>query len=203
MTLLVLTLAALAWSGYHPHDFATWVLEVSPVVAGIVILLATYRRFPLTSLSYFLIFLHSLVLIVGGHYTYAEVPIGNWARETFGFSRNHYDRLGHFMQGFVPAIVTREVLLRCTPLRPGAWLFFLVTSVCGAISLVYELVEWAVSVVEGGAASAAFLGTQGDVWDTQKDMAMCLVGAVCGQLLLGRLHDRELKKMGVAPVVGG
>jgi putative membrane protein len=189
----VVTLAALAWSGYHPHDLVTWVLEVSPAVAAMVVLAATYRRFPLTPLAYTLIAFHAVVLIVGGHYTYAEVPAGNWLRDHYDLSRNHYDRFAHFVQGFVPAIVAREVILRCTPLKPGAWLFFLVTCVCVAISAVYELVEWGVSVVEGGSASVAFLGTQGDVWDTQKDMGLCLIGAVCAQLALARWHDRQLR----------
>lgn len=194
-TLLALTLLALAWSGYHPLEPVTWVLEVLPAVAAMIVLGWTYRRFTLTSLLYVLVFLHALVLIVGGHYTYAEVPIGNWLRDHYDLSRNHYDRLGHFMQGFVPAIAAREVILRCTPLRPGAWLFFLVLCVCMATSAVYELVEWGVAVVDGGPASTAFLGTQGDVWDTQKDMALCFVGALAALLTLPWWHDRQLRAL--------
>ncbi|CAG0951764.1 Inner membrane protein YjdF [Phycisphaerales bacterium] len=192
--LLLFTGATLAWSGYHPKEAVTWVLEVSPAVAAMAVLWATYRRFPLTPLCYVLIALHALLLIVGGHYTYSEVPIGHWFREQFDLSRNHYDRLGHFVQGFVPAIAAREVLLRGTPLKRGGWLFFIIVSICVAIAAVYELLEWAVAVVEGGATTQSFLGTQGDVWDTQKDIALCLVGAVAALLLLPWLHDRQLRR---------
>jgi putative membrane protein len=195
--LLAITLAALAWSAYRPHDLLTWVLEVSPAVVALLILAATYRRFPLTPLSYVLITAHALVLIVGGHYTYARVPLGEWLQELMGTQRNHYDRFAHFVQGFVPAMAAREVLLRCSPLRPGAWLFFLVTCVCGTISAVYEILEWLVSVVEGGSASVKFLGTQGDVFDPQKDMGLCLLGAMVAQLALARAQDRQLEALGV------
>jgi putative membrane protein len=154
----------------------------------------TYRRFPLTPLAYRLIFLHACILMVGGHYTYAEVPLGFWLRDLLGLARNHYDRLGHFAQGFVPAIVAREILLRKTPLMPGGWVFFLVTSICLAISAFYELVEWWTALASGEAATA-FLGTQGDVWDTQWDMFLCLVGALTAQLTLSRVHDRELVRL--------
>ncbi|MCC6950707.1 MAG: DUF2238 domain-containing protein [Phycisphaerales bacterium] len=190
------TLALLAWSAYKPHDRMTWVLEVSPAVAAMVLLGATYRRFPLSPLSYVLIALHAAILIVGGHYTYALVPPGRWVQEWLDLSRNHYDRLGHLAQGFVPAIVAREVLQRCTPLKPGGWLYYLTVSVCVAISGVYELVEWAVAEVDAG-GSQAFLGTQGDVWDTQKDIALCLVGAMTSPLLLGWLHQRQLVGRGL------
>jgi len=191
--LLALTLALLAWSAWKPHEYGTWALEVFPAVAAIIILAITYRRFPLTPLAYTLIALHAAILIVGGHYTYARVPLGNWVSDWLDLSRNHYDRLGHVAQGFIPAIVAREVLRRCTPLKPGAWLFFLIISVCMAISAVYELVEWAVAEI-GGDGSQSFLGTQGDTWDTQKDMAMCLIGAVTGLLTLSRLHERQLAR---------
>lgn len=183
----------LAWSAYRPYEGVTWVLEVSPAVAAMILLAATYRRFPLTPLAYILITLHAILLIVGGHYTYARVPLGNWVRDAFDLSRNHYDRLGHFVQGFVPAIAAREVLLRCTPLKRGWWLFYIVVSICVAVAAAYELVEWAVAEIDEG-GSQAFLGLQGDVWDTQKDIALCLMGAVAALLTLSRLHDRQLRR---------
>jgi putative membrane protein len=193
-SLLAATLVLLAWSGYKPFDYLTWGLEVFPAVLGMVILLATYRRFPLTPLVYWLVAVHMAILIVGGHYTYANVPIGNWFKETFDLSRNHYDRMAHVAQGFVPAMIAREVLLRNTPLKAGAWLFFIVLGMCMGISAVYELVEWLVAEIDS-AGSQEFLGTQGDVWDTQKDMALCGVGATSAMLLLNRLHDRQLRKL--------
>jgi putative membrane protein len=198
LILLALAAAALIVSGIHPYDRTTWVLEVAPILIGAPILIATYRRFPLTLLLYRLLFLHALILMLGGHYTYARVPLGFWVRDLMGFARNHYDRLGHFAQGFVPAILAREVLLRRTPLRPGGWLFFLVTCVCLAFSATYEFIEWW-SAVLGGSAADAFLGTQGDVWDTQWDMFLALVGAVTAQLTLARVHDRELEPLHAAP----
>jgi putative membrane protein len=190
--------ALLLLSGVAPRDRFTWWLEVAPIVIGVPILVATYRRLRLTPLLYRLLFLHAGILMLGGHYTYAEVPLGFWARDVFGFARNHYDRLGHLAQGFVPAMLTREILLRCTPLRPGGWLLVLVTAVCLAVSALYELVEWAAAVATG-AAAAAFLGTQGDPWDTQWDMFLALVGAMSAQLLLSRAHDRQLARFTGAP----
>jgi putative membrane protein len=184
---------ALVLSGIGPHDRLTWVLEVTPVIIALPLLVSTYRSFPLTPLLYRLIALHALILMVGGHYTYAEVPAGYWVRDLFGLARNHYDRLGHFAQGFVPAMITREVLLRKTPLRHGYWLFFLVVCVCLAISAFYELVEWWSAEILGQGAQA-FLGTQGDPWDTQWDMFLALIGAIVAQLSLGRVHDRALAK---------
>lgn len=194
LLLLGLTLLALVVSGIGPHDRTTWWLEVFPVVLGVPLLIATRRRFPLTPLLYVLLFVHGLILMLGGHYTYARVPPGFWVQDLLDLSRNHYDRLGHFAQGFVPAILAREVLLRRTPLRPGGWLFFLVCSVCLAFSACYELFEWWAAVI-GGSAADAFLGTQGDVWDTQWDMFLALVGAVTAQLLLARLHDRQRQRL--------
>jgi putative membrane protein len=196
LVLLVLASAALVVSGVDPFDRGTWWLEVFPVLAGGVLVVATRRRFPLTPLLYRLIFLHALVLVIGGHYTYARVPLGEWARDLFHLARNPYDRLGHFLQGFVPAILAREVLLRTSPLRRGGWLFFLVLCVALAISAAYELAEWAAALALGQGADA-FLGTQGDPWDTQWDMFLALVGATASQLLLGRLHDRDLARLGV------
>jgi putative membrane protein len=169
----------------------TWVLEVFPVIVAVPLLIATRRRFPLTMLAYALIAVHAIILMIGGRYTYAEVPLFNWIRDAFHLARNHYDRLGHFAQGFVPAIVAREVLLRRTPLRRGGWLFFLVTCVCLAISAVYELIEWSAAASSGSAADA-FLGTQGDPWDTQKDMLLAGFGAIVSQLTLARAHDRQI-----------
>jgi putative membrane protein len=181
-------------SAVHPRDTFTWFLEVAPVLIGAAILVATRRRFPLTALAYRLLFVHALILILGGHYTYAEVPVGFWVQDALGLARNHYDRLGHFAQGFVPGIVAREVLLRRSPLRPGRWLFFLVCCVCLAVSACYEFIEWWTAVLTGEGATA-FLGTQGDPWDTQWDMFLALVGAVTAQLTLARLHDRHLDRL--------
>jgi putative membrane protein len=189
--LLILTFALLVLSGLRPHDRVTWLMEVAPVVIGAAILVATYRAFPLTPLVYRLLFVHALILMLGGHYTYAEVPLGFWVRDAFGLARNHYDRLGHLAQGFVPAILAREILLRRSPLRRGGWLFFLVTCVCLAVSACYEFIEWWAAALTGDTATA-FLGTQGDPWDTQWDMFLALIGAVLSQLALARYHDRQL-----------
>ncbi len=181
----------LAWSGFRPVDRTTWWLEIFPVLIGAPILLATARRFPLTPLVYGLLAVHAVILMVGGHYTYANVPLGFWVQDLLGLARNHYDRLGHFAQGFVPAILVREILLRTSPLRQGRWLFVLVTAVCLAFSACYEFVEWWAALL-GGDSAEAFLGTQGDVWDTQWDMFLALIGALVAQLALGRMHDRAL-----------
>jgi putative membrane protein len=199
--LLGVGIALLVLSGIQPTDRFTWLLEVAPIFAAVPVLVASYRRFPLTPLAYRLVFLHALILMLGGHYTYAEVPLGYWVGDLFGLARNHYDRLGHFAQGFVPAILAREVLRRKTPLAPGGWLFFLVTCVCLSVSAVYELFEWAAAVISGSAAMA-FLGTQGDVWDTQWDMFLALLGSITAQLLLSHRHERELPPF-LARGVGG
>jgi putative membrane protein len=197
VVLLAGGIALLVVSAIHPHDPTTWLLEVAPILIGVPLLLATARTFPLTPLVYRLLFLHAIILMVGGHYTYARVPLGFWAEGVFGFTRNHYDRLGHFAQGFVPAMVAREVLLRRTPLRPGGWLFFIVASIALAISACYEFIEWWTALA-GGAAATDFLGTQGDVWDTQWDMFLALTGASTAQPLLARRHDRELAQLSPA-----
>ncbi len=184
----------LGWSAVAPHDTFTWFLEVLPIFIGLPIALAVQRRFPLSSLLLVLLWLHSVILIVGGHYTYARVPLGDWAMSWFGWTRNNYDKLGHFAQGFVPAILTREILLRTSPLKGSMWLPGLVVSVCLAFSALYELLEWAVAVWSGEAADD-FLGTQGYAWDTQTDMAMALVGALLALALLARWHDRSLAKV--------
>ncbi len=194
--LLALTLCGLIASGFGPKDRLTWFLEVLPIVVILPVLIATYRCHPLTSLLYWLLALHAVVLIVGGHYTYAEVPAGRWVQETFGLARNPYDRLGHFVQGFVPALVMREWLLKSSPLQPGRWLFFLVCSTALAFSALYELFEWRVAVALGQSA-LEFLGTQGDEWDSQWDMGMALIGAVNAQLALAPLQDRQLRAQDV------
>ena len=186
--------AILLWSGIRPHDYFTWFLEVLPALLGLAVLVTTYRRFRFTDLVYLLLLAHAAVLCVGGHYTYAEVPLFNWIRDHFHLSRNYYDRVGHFMQGFVPAIVAREVLLRLKVVKRGWWLVLFVISLCLAASAVYELFEWQVAVWTGTAADA-FLGTQGDVWDTQEDMATCLVGSIVALLALSSLHDRGLRQI--------
>lgn len=186
--------AALAWSAVGPYDRLTWWLEVAPVLLAAPLLLLTARRFPLTALCCVLIALHALVLIVGGHWTYARVPFGFWLQDLLGFERNPYDRLGHLMQGFAPAIVAREVLVRTSPLRGSAWLPFLIVCVCLAVSVVYELVEWWAALIAGG-ASIEFLGTQGDPWDTQWDMFLAAAGALLALGLLSRLHDRQLARL--------
>ena len=191
LVLLAAVAAIFVWSGWRPADRMTWALEVFPVVIAVPLLIATRRRFPLTTLAYVLIAIHATILMVGGRYTYAQVPLFNWIRDTFHLARNHYDRVGHFAQGFVPAIVGREILLRKSPLRRGGWLFFLVTCVCLAVSVVYELIEWTAAATSGSAADA-FLGTQGDPWDTQKDMLLAGIGAIVAQLLLSRVHDRQI-----------
>lgn len=196
LALLGVVVAVLAWSGHAPKDRFTWYLEVAPVLIAVPLLLATYRRFPLTPLAYALIAAHAVILMVGGHYTYAEMPLFNWLRDSFDLARNHYDRVGHFAQGFIPAIVAREVLIRLSPLKPGAWLWFLVTCFCLAFSAFYELIEWWVAVGSGDDA-VAFLATQGDVWDSQWDMFLALLGALTSQLLLSRVHDRQLRRLGV------
>jgi len=189
--LLAIVLAALIASGIGPADRLTWFLEVVPVLVAVPLLLATARRFPLTPLVYCLIAVHALILVLGGHYTYAQVPLGFWIQDWFDFSRNHYDRIGHLMQGFGPAIIARELLLRTSPLRPGKWLFALVCLSILGISACYEFTEWWAAVI-GGDAAGAFLGTQGDVWDTQWDMFLAGCGAIAAQMILKRLHDRQL-----------
>ncbi len=182
-------------SGIGAHETGTWAMEVAPVFIVLPLLLATHGRFPLTPLLYGVIALHMAVLMLGGHYTYARVPLGFWMEDAFGFTRNHYDRIGHLMQGAVPAIAAREILLRRTtlaaPAMRGGWLFLLVTSICLAFSALYELIEWGAAEAMGAGATD-FLGTQGDVFDTQKDMFCAWLGAMAAQALLRRWHDRQL-----------
>ena len=194
LVLLGLLAVMLAMSGVSPKDRLTWLLEEAPVFIGVPILVATFKRFRLSPLSYRLIFLHALLLVVGSHYTFSEVPAGFWIQDALGFARNHYDRLVHFVGGFAPAIVGREILRRRTPLRSQGWLSFLVALGCLGGSAFYELLEWWAAMLVGAEASA-FLATQGDVWDTQWDMFLGLTGAVMALLLLSRRHERELRAM--------
>ncbi len=186
--------AVLAWSAWQPHDYPIWWLEVSPALAALALLLATRKRFPLTPMVYALILIHAIVLMVGGHYTYAEVPLGDWLRDLTGGERNNYDKLGHLAQGFIPAMVAREILIRNQVVRGKTWLGFIIVSICLAISALYELIEWWVALLSQEAAES-FLGTQGYVWDTQSDMFMALLGAISALLLLSAWHDRQLRAM--------
>ena len=181
------------WSAIGPKDYPTWFVEVLPAVIGAGILWFTRKRYPLTSLAYFLILVHCVVLIVGGHYTYAEVPLFDWVRDTFAQDRNNYDKLGHFLQGFVPAIIARELTIRNRVFSTAAWRNFFIVAACLGISAFYELIEWMAALVSAE-ASESFLGTQGYIWDTQSDMAWALSGAILALLLLGRLHDRQLSE---------
>ena len=193
--LWLVVLAALLISGMSPQaDRYTWFLEALPVMIGLVLLAVTWQRFPLTLLSYRLLAIHAAILMIGAYYTYAEVPVFNLLRDSLELSRNHYDRVGHFVQGFVPAILCREILLRRSPLTPGRWLTFLTVCFCLAFSALYELIEWWVALMSEEAAEA-FLGTQGDPWDTQTDMFLALIGALCALASLSRLHDRQLSHL--------
>ena len=192
--LLAVVAAVFVWSAIRPHGYFIWLLEVFPAVLGFAILAATYRRFPLTDLAYVLVAVHACILFVGGHYTYAEEPLFNWIRDTFHLARNNYDKVGHFAQGFIPAILTREILLRTSPLRPGKWLSFLTVCVCLALSAVYEFLEWWVALATGEAADG-FLGTQGYVWDTQSDMWYATIGAILSLAVLSKTHDRMLNSI--------
>jgi putative membrane protein len=191
---LLIFLLVLVWSAIAPRDYYTWLLEAAPAIIGVLVLLVTYRCFPLTELLYVLILLHCIVLLVGAHYTYAEVPLFDTIKPWFGFERNNYDKLGHFVQGFVPAIIAREILVRNRVVASRAWLNFLVICICLAFSAFYELIEWWVALLSGTAAES-FLGTQGYVWDTQSDMAFALVGAIAALVLLSPLHDRQLRAL--------
>ena len=191
LTLVIAGLVLLGITAIHPHDYTTWWMETAPIFIALPILVATYKSYTLTPLTYRLLFVHALILMVGGHYTYAEVPLGYWMEDWFGFVRNDYDKIGHVAQGFVPALLFRELLLRSSPLKRGKLLFTLVTACCLAISATYELIEWAAAISMGQGADA-FLGTQGDPWDTQTDMLMALIGAICGQMALGKIQDGQL-----------
>ena len=194
IVLLTLVVLTLIWSGIHPKDYFVWMLEVLPTVIGLVLVIRTYKKFQLTDLLYILIAIHGIILCIGGKYTYAEVPIGLWVQELMGTARNNYDRLGHIAQGFIPAILAREILTRLKVVKNGKWLFLFATCICVAFSAFYELIEWWVAIFTGD-GSAEFLGTQGDIWDTQWDIFLCLIGALSSQLFLGSVHDRQLEKL--------
>jgi putative membrane protein len=191
IVLLLLVAGVMLWSAIAPTDRLTWFLEVIWVLVGVPLILLLRGRFDLTSLLLWLIAIHCVILIYGGKYTYAETPIGDWFQTTFDLARNHYDRLGHLAQGFVPAILARELLLRKTPLRPGGWLFYLVCAICLSFSAFFEFIEWWAALIMGGDADA-YLATQGDIWDTQWDMFLALVGSILAQLVFARVHDRQL-----------
>lgn len=194
LALLVCLIGILIWSLIHPKDLFTWFLEVTPAILGITVLIAIYPKFQFTNFVYSLIWIEAVILIIGGHYTYAEMPLFNWFKDAFDLTRNYYDRLGHFTQGFIPAMIIREVLIRKEVIKTGVWLFSIVVSMCLAISAAYELIEFLVAMLTGTAAEA-FLGTQGDVWDTQWDMSFALCGAIIALALLGRYHDRKLNQL--------
>ena len=194
LVLLSTFLPILVWSGIHPKDHFIWFLEVFPVIVGGVVLMAIYPKVKFTMLVYGLIWLHALVLMVGGHWTYSEMPLFSWLRDEYGLARNHYDRVGHFMQGFVPAMIAREILLRNSVVKGRGWLLFIVTCIGLALSAFYEFIEWWVAIASGSAADD-FLATQGDIWDTQWDMFLALCGAMASQTLLGRWHDRQLASL--------
>jgi putative membrane protein len=191
---LLIFLLALAWSAWRPHDYPTWWLEVLPALIALLALFLTRKRFPLTRLAYWLILIHCIILMVGGHYTYAEVPLGNWIQEWTGGARNNYDKLGHLAQGFIPSIIVREILIRNLVLAVRAWLSFIVVSICLAFSAFYELIEWWVALLSGEAADA-FLGTQGYIWDTQSDMFLALLGAVLALIVFSRIHDQQIRSL--------
>ena len=191
-TWLAIFFLVLAWSGWQPHDYPTWWLEVAPALIVLVVLVFTRKRFSLTPLAYWLILAHALILMVGGHYTYAEVPLGDWVRDWMGGDRNNYDKLGHFAQGFIPAVVIREILIRNAVVAKRGWLAFIVICICLAISAFYELIEWWVALLSAEAADS-FLGTQGYVWDTQSDMFLALLGAGLAIILLGKVQDRQIR----------
>lgn len=196
--LLILAAVCIATVIDPPAGRLSWLLEVGPGLAGVMVLIIVYRRFPMSRMVYVFVFIHMLVLIYGGYYTYAETPLGNWAKETFGFSRNHYDRIGHIALGVFPAFIVREVLLRKTPLQRGGWLYFLVVSVVLAVAAFWELLEWWVALIAASDVGEAFLGSQGDVWDAQWDMFLALIGAMVALPLLSRAHDRSMAKLPVS-----
>jgi len=194
--LLTIVLVFWVWSGIKPHDTRlTWVLETFPFMVALPVILLTYRKFPLTNLTYTLIAIHAMILMLGAHYSYAKVPLGFWMEDWFGWSRNNYDKIGHFMQGFAPAIYVREIVARTSPLKPGKWLGFMSIAVPLAFSALYEIIEWLASLSDP-TDTEAFLGTQGYIWDTQTDMFWCLIGSVVALILFTRLHNKYLSRIG-------
>lgn len=191
---IIIFMAVIIWSGIGPKDRVTWMLEVVPAIIGFVAMAITYKRFPLTPLLYGLILIHSIILIVGGHYTYAEVPLFDDMKQWFGWERNNYDKLGHFVQGFVPAMIARELMIRLNVFNSAKWRTFFIISFCLGFSAFYELIEWWVALLSDQAAES-FLGTQGYVWDTQSDMGWCLLGAIIALLTLSKWHDKQLGRL--------
>jgi len=196
LALLILFVLGFVLSGIQPHDYFTWILEVFPGIVALLVLMLTFKKFRFTYLTYFFILVHCYILFVGGHYTYAQVPLFEWVKETFHQSRNNYDKVGHFAQGFIPAMVMRELIVRLEIVKRGIWLPFLTVCVCMTISAVYELFEWLVAVLSGQ-SSEAFLGTQGDVWDTQSDMLFALTGAICMVLFISKIQDKSIRNIPV------
>jgi putative membrane protein len=194
---LIIYFLVLIWSGIDPKDYFTWFLEVLPALIGLVVMAFTYTRFRLTPLAYFLILVHCIILMVGGHYTYAEVPLFDWLRDAFNMTRNNYDKVGHLAQGFIPAVIAREILLRREIITKKGWLAFIVVCICLAISALYELIEWWAALLSGEAADA-FLGTQGYIWDTQSDMALALLGSILALVLLSKAHDIQIQRIAVS-----
>ncbi len=195
-SLLILIVLLLIWSAINPFDYFTWFLEVLPAVIGVIVLAFTYKRFRFTNLVYVLIFLHCVILIIGGHYTYAEVPLFDWIQDAFNQTRNNYDKVGHFAQGFVPAMITRELLIRKQVVNTNGWLNFIVVCIAMAISVTYEFIEWAVSLGTGEGGDS-FLGTQGYIWDTQSDMLYASIGAILALVLFGKYHKRQIKELNI------
>ncbi len=191
---LFIFFSVLIWSAINPKDYFTWGLEVSPAIAGLIVLAITYNSFRLTRLTYILILIHTIILMIGGHYTYAEEPLFNWLRDYFHLARNNYDKIGHLAQGFIPAIIIREIIIRKSLVAKTKWQNFFIVSVCLALSAVYEFIEWWVALLTGESANA-FLGTQGYVWDTQSDMLFALIGTLLALAFLSKLHDKQLKDL--------
>ncbi|MGD9366729.1 MAG: DUF2238 domain-containing protein [Desulfobacteraceae bacterium] len=197
LVLLIIVLAFCVWSGISPKDTRlTWILETLPFFIALPVMLFTYRRFPLTDLTYTLIAIHAMILMLGGHYSYAKVPLGFWMENWFGWTRNNYDKIGHFMQGFAPTIYVREIVTRTSSLKPGKWLGFISVAVPLAFSALYEIIEWLASL-SNPADTEAFLGTQGYIWDTQTDMFLCLIGSLVALASLTRLHNKYLSGISV------
>ncbi len=198
--LIVLFFAGLIISGINPHDYFTWILEVFPAIVGFIVLAFTYKRFKFSYLTYIMILVHCYVLFIGGHYTYAEVPAFNWVRDVFHQARNNYDKVGHFTQGFVPAMITRELFIRLQVVQKQTWMAFLTVCVCTTISVLYEFLEWFVSIASGQSGDS-FLGTQGYVWDTQSDMLYAMIGAICMVVLMAKVQDKAIGKMQIAQII--
>ncbi len=192
--LVIFFIVGLVVSAIKPHDYFTWILEVFPAVLGLIVLVLTFNSFKFTYLTYIFILIHCYILFVGGHYTYAEVPLFDWIREVFNQSRNNYDKIGHFAQGFVPAVIVRELFIRKDIIKSSAWLPFMIVCVCSTISVLYEFLEWLVAIVSGQSAEA-FLGTQGYVWDTQADMLYAVIGAVCMLVFISKIQDRAIENL--------